>query len=239
MLPLLADHGARLVYRGRRRNDDAAQPFEVHVLWFPDRAALDAYLADDRRRALLDEFGEVFTSKQVVEMQTIASDAAAMTIDGARRGGGRSDGHARDLQRAHRLDHGGVDGTAAVPRGTPGLVRRAAAARLSHARRGRRRRGRGHDELRRLSRQHALAGIPVHGRALDPRPRRPPRRRARADAPGGADRAGAAQRHPRDGRRASTPTTATRSASTSGSASSRSPGCPRSATSSVAGSTSC
>ena len=75
VLPLLADHGARLVYRGRRRDiQDAAQPFEVHVLWFPRRAAFDAYLADDRRRALIDEFGEVFTAKEVVEMETIASE---------------------------------------------------------------------------------------------------------------------------------------------------------------------
>jgi hypothetical protein len=74
VLPLLADHGAQVVYRGRRKHtDDALEPFEVHVLWFPGRAAFEAYLADDRRRALLDEFGEVFTSKEVVEMETIAS----------------------------------------------------------------------------------------------------------------------------------------------------------------------
>jgi hypothetical protein len=41
-------------------------------LWFPDRAAFDAYLADDRRTELLARFGEVFTSKQVVEMETIS-----------------------------------------------------------------------------------------------------------------------------------------------------------------------
>jgi uncharacterized protein (DUF1330 family) len=75
VLPLLADHGARLVYRGRRTDThDVSQPFEVHVLWFPSGAAFDAYLADDRRRARLDEFGEVFTSKQVFEMETIASE---------------------------------------------------------------------------------------------------------------------------------------------------------------------
>jgi uncharacterized protein (DUF1330 family) len=69
VLPLLAYHGARIVYRGRRvADEDVALPFEVHVLWFPDRAAYDGYLADERRTALIEQFGEVFTSKQVVEM---------------------------------------------------------------------------------------------------------------------------------------------------------------------------
>jgi uncharacterized protein (DUF1330 family) len=74
VLPLLADHGARLVYRGRRKDArDETQPFEVHVLWFPSRDAFDAYLADDRRADLLRRFGEVFTSKQVVELETVAA----------------------------------------------------------------------------------------------------------------------------------------------------------------------
>ena len=72
VLPLLADHGARLVYRGRRADhEDASLPLEVHLIWFPHRAALDAYMADGRRRSLMDEYGEVFTAKQVVEVETI------------------------------------------------------------------------------------------------------------------------------------------------------------------------
>jgi hypothetical protein len=72
VLPLLADHGARVQYRGRRRADqDAALPFEVHLLWFPHRAAFDAYIADPRRTALLAEFGEVFAVKQVVELDFV------------------------------------------------------------------------------------------------------------------------------------------------------------------------
>lgn len=79
VLPLLADHGARLVYRGRRKDgQDATLPFEVHVLWFPNRAAFDAYLADDRRAELLRRFGGVFTSKQTVEMQTIFGGTTAI-----------------------------------------------------------------------------------------------------------------------------------------------------------------
>jgi uncharacterized protein (DUF1330 family) len=75
VLALLADHGARVVYRGRRLDDqDPTLPFEVHVLWFPNRAAFDAYLADERRAALLRQFGEVFTSKTVVEVATISTE---------------------------------------------------------------------------------------------------------------------------------------------------------------------
>ena len=75
VLPLLARHGARLVYRGRRRaGEDASLPFEVHLIRFPDRASLDGYLADPGRAALLDDFGEVFTAKVVVELDTIASN---------------------------------------------------------------------------------------------------------------------------------------------------------------------
>jgi hypothetical protein len=74
VLPLLADHGARVEYRGRRVSDaDESLPFEVHLLWFPNRAAFDRYMTDDRRATLLAEFGDVFTSKQVVEMETIPS----------------------------------------------------------------------------------------------------------------------------------------------------------------------
>jgi hypothetical protein len=72
VLPLLADHGAELVYRGRRAaGQDEALPLEVHLIRFPNRRALESYMSDERRAALLDEFGEVFTAKQAVEMDTV------------------------------------------------------------------------------------------------------------------------------------------------------------------------
>ena len=78
VLPLLADHGARVTYRGRRVEGEAdALPLEVHLLWFPNRAAFDAYMADDRRAALLREFGDVFAVKHAVEMQTISGSLLA------------------------------------------------------------------------------------------------------------------------------------------------------------------
>jgi hypothetical protein len=46
VLPLLADHGGRL--ERRLRSADGLR--EIHVLWFPRVAALDAYRADRRRQ---------------------------------------------------------------------------------------------------------------------------------------------------------------------------------------------
>jgi uncharacterized protein (DUF1330 family) len=72
VLPLLADHGATLLYRGCRADQqDPSLPLEVHLIRFASRAGYDAFLADDRRRALIDEHGEVFTSKVVVELDTV------------------------------------------------------------------------------------------------------------------------------------------------------------------------
>lgn len=73
VLPLLADHGAQLLYRGRRaEGQDPSLPLEVHLIRFPSRAAYDGYLGDEPRRALLERHGEVFTSKVVVELDTVA-----------------------------------------------------------------------------------------------------------------------------------------------------------------------
>lgn len=82
VLPLLEDHGARVLYRGRRADhEDDALPLEVHLLWFPHRAALDAYLADPRRQALLDRYGDPFTTKQTVEIIALAGSLAPPSPD--------------------------------------------------------------------------------------------------------------------------------------------------------------
>jgi hypothetical protein len=70
VLLLLADHGARVVYRGcRAQGEDETLPLEVHLLWFPGQAALAAYLADDRRAALRAEFGDVWARTEVVVVE--------------------------------------------------------------------------------------------------------------------------------------------------------------------------
>ena len=52
-------------------SEDPALPLEVHLIRFPSRRAYDAFLADDRRQALLTRHGEVFTTKVVVELDTV------------------------------------------------------------------------------------------------------------------------------------------------------------------------
>ncbi len=43
----------------------------MHLLWFPSRAAFDAYLADERRQEVLARHGDVFTEKVVVEVDEV------------------------------------------------------------------------------------------------------------------------------------------------------------------------
>jgi uncharacterized protein (DUF1330 family) len=77
VLVLLDDHGARLLYRGRRAaGQDAALPLEVHLIWFPHHAAFDAYMSDARRLALKERYGDVFSTTEVVVLETLAGDAA-------------------------------------------------------------------------------------------------------------------------------------------------------------------
>ena len=77
VLPLLTDHGSRVVVRGRALpGQDPSLPYEVHLIWFPDRDALDAYMEDPRRHALLAEFGDVFTSKQAVEVEVLGETSS-------------------------------------------------------------------------------------------------------------------------------------------------------------------
>ena len=72
VLPLLTDHGSRVLARGRALpGQDPSLPYEVHLIWFPDRDALNSYMEDPRRHALLAAFGDVFTSKQAVEVELL------------------------------------------------------------------------------------------------------------------------------------------------------------------------
>lgn len=74
VLTLLPDHGARVLYRGRRAaGQDPSLPAEVHLLWFPSQSAFEEYLADPRRHALIAAHGEVFSDKTVVELDEVAS----------------------------------------------------------------------------------------------------------------------------------------------------------------------
>jgi len=70
VLRLLGDHGGRVLSRARRR-DDGDGPFETHLLEFPDEAALDAYLADERRTALGAQRDEAIARTEVQRVELI------------------------------------------------------------------------------------------------------------------------------------------------------------------------
>jgi len=73
VLKLLDDHGATLLYRGHRAGGQAESlPLEVQLIRFPHRAGFQRFLDDDRRFDLRQEFGEVFSSTQVVELDMLA-----------------------------------------------------------------------------------------------------------------------------------------------------------------------
>ncbi len=78
----------------------------------------------------------------------------------------------RHPERADRVDHVRVDGDAVHGGGPRGVARRPSPGRRPRAGGRRRRRGGGVRGLQRLPRHAAVAGIPVHGRALGPRGRR-------------------------------------------------------------------
>ena len=72
VLPLLADYGGQLLFRGQRADgEDDALPLEVHLIRFPNRAAYVDFLGDGRRAALLEQHGDVFSRKVVVELDTV------------------------------------------------------------------------------------------------------------------------------------------------------------------------
>ena len=72
VLTLLTDHGSPWRRAGRALpGQDPTLPYEVHLIWFPDRDALNSYMEDPRRHALLAAFGDVFTSKQAVEVELL------------------------------------------------------------------------------------------------------------------------------------------------------------------------
>jgi uncharacterized protein (DUF1330 family) len=70
VLSLLPAHGARVVQRLRMTNP-AEGMCEVHVLEFPSRAALDAYLADPARVALADVRDRVVADTQVFPVEDV------------------------------------------------------------------------------------------------------------------------------------------------------------------------
>ena len=64
-----ARHGGRVerAIRATSPQANAAEPFEVHVVSFPDEASLAAYRADPETRALADERAAIIARTVIVE----------------------------------------------------------------------------------------------------------------------------------------------------------------------------
>ena len=71
VLSLVPGHGGRVVQRARGSGTDG-QPLEIQFLEFPSAAALDAYMADDRRTALGAERDRVIARTEVIRVELVA-----------------------------------------------------------------------------------------------------------------------------------------------------------------------
>jgi uncharacterized protein (DUF1330 family) len=71
VLALLPAHGGRLLLRVRRREGETG-PYEVHVIEFASRAALDGYLADPDRAALSELRDAVIARTELVPVDVVA-----------------------------------------------------------------------------------------------------------------------------------------------------------------------
>jgi uncharacterized protein (DUF1330 family) len=73
VLALVPAHGGSVLQRVRARHEgvETAQPFEVHVIRFPDQAAFDGYLADPRRAELADRRDAAIARTEVQRVQVV------------------------------------------------------------------------------------------------------------------------------------------------------------------------
>ena len=70
VLRLIADHGGRVVQRGRGGGTDG-QPAEIQFLDFPSQAALDAYMADPRRTALAADRDRAVARTEIIDVELV------------------------------------------------------------------------------------------------------------------------------------------------------------------------
>ncbi len=70
VLGLFAAHGAQLLQRVRSV-DPAEPPYEVQVIEFPTEAALEAYMEDPARLALVDLRARAIASTQVLRVEVV------------------------------------------------------------------------------------------------------------------------------------------------------------------------
>lgn len=76
VLALLADHGGSVLYRARTTGpptqpDQTDQPLEVHLIELPSEAALERYLADERRTALAEQRERAVARTEVLRVDLV------------------------------------------------------------------------------------------------------------------------------------------------------------------------
>lgn len=69
MLPLLDEHGGRLVARETVVRASQDDPLEVQLIEFRDQEGLDGYLSDPRRLALEDQRAQAVARTQILRLE--------------------------------------------------------------------------------------------------------------------------------------------------------------------------
>lgn len=69
VLPLLDEHGGRLVARETVVRGSEDDPLEVQLIELRDQAGLDGYLADPRRLALEDERAQAIARTRILRLE--------------------------------------------------------------------------------------------------------------------------------------------------------------------------
>jgi uncharacterized protein (DUF1330 family) len=70
VLPMLARHGGRMLHRVRRA-DGGNDPYEVHLIDFPDDDAVAAYLEDPERLALAAMRDDAILATRIIRVDPV------------------------------------------------------------------------------------------------------------------------------------------------------------------------
>jgi uncharacterized protein (DUF1330 family) len=79
VLPLVAEHGGRVLQRVRSSGIDG-QPLEIQLIEFPSTAALDAYMTDGRRTSLAAERDRAIAKTQVIDVELVGETPGRATV---------------------------------------------------------------------------------------------------------------------------------------------------------------
>jgi hypothetical protein len=75
VLAIAAGHGGQVLQRARG-SGTGGQPLEIQLLQFPSAHMLDAFMGDDRRRALAGDRDRAIAKTEVIEVRLVAQEPA-------------------------------------------------------------------------------------------------------------------------------------------------------------------